>query len=117
MSLASLFEEHFEATPRVRIEIPEIESNGKALVLYAEPLTYKDRVKLRKMPTKDETEFEVELIILKAQLENGTKAFGREDKQILMSKTDWRIITRIADAITGASLGQVEKNSGTIPSE
>lgn len=117
MSIAAQFEKHFTDTPRTRVDIEEIPDGEGHLVLYATPLTVRDRMKLRKMPTKDEAEFEVELIILKAQLEDGSKAFSREDKPILMNNTDWRIITRLVDAITGASVRQVEKNSGTIPSE
>lgn len=111
MSVADLFKEHYEAAARTRIEIPEMDHDGVPLVLFASPLTVKDRVKLRKMPTKDEAEFEVDLIILKCEMEDGDKAFLREDKPTLMATTDWRIITRIADAITGANVRQVEKNS------
>ena len=115
MSIADLIKEHFEAAGRVRIEVPEIKEDGKPLVLYSQPLTVKDRLKLRQIPVKGEAEYEVELVMMKCELEDGSKAFNRDDKPVLMKAADWRVIATIADKITGQGLADLEKKLRSDP--
>lgn len=61
-----------------------------------------DRKALRAAADGDEAEFMVRLVILKCELEDGTKAFDLSDKPKLMKQVDPNIIQRIAAKIAEA---------------
>lgn len=94
---------HFQSQGVKRIEIPEWpDESGKPTVLYSAPVTMNDRKALRSAADGDEAEFLIRLIILKCELEDGSKAFDLSDKPMLMKQVDPNIINRIANKIAEA---------------
>lgn len=103
MSILDRAKAHFDSQGVKKIEVPEWpDDKGNPTVLYASPVSMNDRVALRKAADGDEAEFMVRLVILKCELEDGTKAFDLSDKPMLMKKVDPNIIQRIAAKIAEA---------------
>ena len=100
MSILDRAKAHFDEHGIKRIEVPEwLDENGKPTVLYSKPVTMNDRKAMRSAANGDETEFMVRLVILKCELDDGTKAFDLSDKPTLMKQVDPNIIQRIANKI------------------
>jgi hypothetical protein len=103
MSILDRAKSHFEAQGIKKIEIPEWpDENGKPTVLYSSPVSLNDRKALRQAAEGDESEFMLRLVILKCEMDDGSKAFDLSDKPTLMKKVDPNIIQRIAASIAEA---------------
>lgn len=103
MSILDRAKAHFESQGVKKIEVPEWpDEKGNPTILYASPVSMNDRKSLRAVADGDEAEFLVRLIILKCELEDGTKAFDLSDKPMLMKMVDPNIIHRIANKIAEA---------------
>lgn len=103
MSILDRAKAHFDSQGIKKIEVPEwADEDGNPTILYSKPVSMSDRKSLRAAADGDEAEFLVRLIILKCELEDGTKAFDLSDKPMLMSKVDPNIISRIANKIAEA---------------
>lgn len=104
MSILDRAKSHFDSYGVKKIEIPEWpDESGKPTILYSSPVSMNDRKSLRKSADGDEAEFLVRLVILKCELEDGTKAFDLSDKPMLMKNVDPNIIQRIANKIAEVS--------------
>ena len=100
MSILDRAKAHFDSQGVKKIEVPEwADDKGNPTVLYSGPVTMNDRKALRTAADGDEAEFLVRLVILKCELEDGSKAFDLSDKPMLMKKVDPNIIQRIANKI------------------
>lgn len=109
MSILDRAKSHFEEQGVNKIVVPEWpDENGNPTVLYSKPVTMRDRKTLREIAEGDEFEFMVRLVILKCELEDGTKAFDLSDKPALMQKVDPNVIqaiaTKIAESPTAAAM-------------
>lgn len=103
MSILDRAKAHFDSQGVKKIEIPEWpDEKGNPTILYATPVSMNDRRSLRAVADGDESEFLVRLVILKCELEDGSKAFDLSDKPMLMKKVDPNIIQRIATKIAEA---------------
>lgn len=103
MSILDRAKAHFDSQGVKKIEVPEWpDDKGNPTILYSGPVTMNDRKALRTAADGDEAEFLVRLVILKCELEDGTKAFDLSDKPMLMKKVDPNIIQRIANKIAEA---------------
>lgn len=103
MSILDRAKSHFESQGIKKIEVPEWpDEKGNPTILYCSPVTMSDRVALRKAADGDEAEFMVRLVILKCEMEDGSKAFDLSDKPTLMKRVDPNIIQRIAAKIAEA---------------
>lgn len=103
MSILDRAKAHFDSHGVKKIEIPEWpDDSGKPTILYSSPVSMNDRKALRKSADGDEAEFLVRLVILKCELEDGSKAFDLSDKPMLMKQVDPNIIQRIANKIAEA---------------
>ncbi len=103
MSILDRAKAHFDSYGIKKIEIPEWpDESGNPTILYTTPVSMNDRKSLRKSADGDEAEFLVRLVILKCELEDGTKAFDLSDKPMLMKNVDPTIIQRIANRIAEA---------------
>ena len=103
MSILNRAKSHFESQGIKKIEVPEwLDDDGNPTILYASPVSMNDRKALRTAADGDELEFMARLVILKCELEDGSKAFDLSDKPALMKKVDPNIIQRIANKIVEA---------------
>lgn len=96
---------------RKLIEVPEVLHKGEPLRFFVSEVTCRDASKLeRKQKELSVHEFMVELIILKAEDENGEKAFTLEHKPFLMGRRQ-DIIARIFNQIYApTTVEEHEKN-------
>lgn len=100
MSILDRAKAHFDEQGIKKIVIEEWrDDSGNPTVLYTKPVTMNDRKAMRAAANGDEAEFMVRLVILKCELEDGTKAFDLSDKPMLMKQVDPNIIQRIANKI------------------
>lgn len=100
MSILDRAKAHFELQGLRKIEVSQwSDEDGRPTVLYSKPVTMQDRKKLREIAEADEFEFMVRLVILKCELEDGSKAFDLSDKPTLMTKVDPNVIQYIAAKI------------------
>lgn len=103
MSILDRAKAHFDSQNVKKIEVPEwADDNGNPTILYSHPVSMNDRKALSTAAAGDEYEFLVRLVILKCELEDGSKAFDLSDKPMLMKKVDPNVIQRIANKIAEA---------------
>ena len=114
MSLADDIKSRLD-TGRKRHEVPELGEEGKPLVLYATEITGKD---LKYLQRKHKDFFQnqtldgmVDLIILKAELEDGSKAFTLEDKQTILGFSI-NVLSNLSGKMFGdfSNVEELEKN-------
>lgn len=107
MSLAQKIKSRFDEKPRRVIEVPEWGDDGAPLVLYVSELTGGDLKHLQRKHkdflNNQTMDAMVDLIILKAELEDGKRAFTLEDKPIIMSFSLTSIST-----LAGKMFGDIE---------
>lgn len=99
---------------RNSIEVPEWKANGKPVVLFYGPWRVVDGEKLNRMhPKWSETispKAMAEIVIMRAELEDGSKAFSPDQREWMASQPTV-IINRIAAAfMTHSSTEELEKN-------
>lgn len=100
MSAIDAVKAHFEQFQRRRIEVPEWQVEGKAMIVYSEPMTLRDRQTIVKQGGESIHEMFVRTLILKAQDELGKALFSIDDRMGLLSKGDPEVIQRVATEIT-----------------
>ena len=90
--------------------------DGEPVVIYATPLTVKERIEIQKW-AKDDLEIAVEVIIKKAQDSNGKPVFTRANKHDLLRSVDGGVLAKIAREMIGEfsedDRAELEKNSPT----
>lgn len=103
---------HFDAQERDFVEVDEWGDENGSLKIYWTPMTIGDRTKIAaKTKGRDGPESLVEVIILKAQDEEGNQMFTLNDKMALNHHTDSRVLVKIASAIMRDEIdGQTEGN-------
>lgn len=100
-----------EGAGRIEIDIPEWANTPCKGKLYSAPYTIKDDIKLGRYIRNDDSSGFVEVLIQKAELADGSKAFGLIDKPQLLRRVPAHIIKRIAMQIV-ASVPTVEDAEG-----
>ena len=91
---------HFAAQETKRIEVPEwADTEGKPLVILADPLTVAEKGKFFKMAKDDDLSLLVYALIFKAKDVEGNKMFTLADKKALMEKSDPDVVARVANEI------------------
>ena len=103
---------HFRADERRRIDVPEWGSADAPLVLWHAPVTLADK-KLLHNRYKDGglQEMYVHALIHKAQRDDGSPAFGLDDKRALLTSVSPTVVERIAQQILNvAGLEDAAKN-------
>ncbi len=109
--------QHARVTARRKLQVEEWETD-----LYFSPLTTNDMIAVAERMGEEgrdvalnEYERRVVLVILKAELEDGTKAFEFGDRIELMANGSWPIVNRIVAFIyetSAPSLEDAKKKSG-----
>ena len=94
MDAIDLVREHFSSLGSKRIEVPEWK-----LTVYAAPMTLAEKNKLYKKSRENDMELLVDILIMKAQDENGKKLFEIDHRLTLLNKADSNVVARVANAI------------------
>lgn len=104
---------HYTDLPRIAIPVPEWSAEGEEpYVLFASALTVRQRDRIAGKGNVNTTEMFVDVLLEKAELKDGSKAFTIDDRKDLAHVVDSRIVSRIALAIlAGPSDEDLEKNS------
>lgn len=105
---------HYSGLGRKEIDVPEW-----GCKLFSTPCTLAEKAKIFKGMGKDQSDLAALAIAvcMKAETEDGKKAFSMADVEDLKRGTDADVLSRIASQILDfSSIEDAEKNSGTIPS-
>jgi len=94
MDAIDLVREHFSSLGLKRIEVPEWK-----ITVYAAPMTLAEKNKLYKKSRENDMELLVDILIMKAQDENGKKLFEVDHRLTLLNKADSNVVARVANAI------------------
>jgi hypothetical protein len=89
-----LVREHFASLGTKKIEVPEWK-----LTIYSTPVTLAEKNRLYRKSKEHDIELLVDVLILKAQDENGKKLFEIDHKITLLNKADSNVIARVSNAI------------------
>ena len=104
MSVLEQAKKHFAGINIKKIDVPEW-----GCTIYAKPLTLKQKGIINAIG--DNVESLAELLIMKAQNEQGEKLFRKEDSYELLNKVDPDVLSRVASAImTGPTVEEQEGN-------
>ncbi|MFS8182123.1 hypothetical protein ACMG4P_11280 [Pseudovibrio denitrificans] len=102
---------HYKRAKNQVIEVPEWGENGEAFKVFYDPMTPKQRKRISDEYDGMDAEAFVEVLVMKAQDENGEKLFNADDKHKLLTEADGAIIGRIALLMLGpCDAKEIEKN-------
>ena len=110
MSIIDQATSHYLNQEKLVILVPEWGTNGNPLQIHVFPMTMAEINMIQKMAKKDASSIEhaANIIIVKARDLDGNRLFKLEDKDALMNKTDYRVITKITEAIESRFFSEVE---------
>ena len=94
MDAIDLVREHFASHGTRKIDVPEWK-----LVVYSSPVTLSEKNRLYRKSKDSDMELLVDILIMKATDEHGTKLFTVEHKPTLLNKADSNVVGRVANAI------------------
>jgi hypothetical protein len=94
MDAIDLVREHFASLGTRKIDVPEWK-----LVVYSSPVTLSEKNRLYRKSKDSDMELLVDILIMKATDEHGTKLFTVEHKPTLLNKADSNVVGRVANAI------------------
>ena len=115
MSLIDAATDHFRDLDRLSIEVPEWpDENGNPSLIYVQALTCDEMDKITEVAEGDGSggSMMVYTLIFKAQKEDGTKHFSIGDKDALLRRTSFAVVSRVANEImaTAPSPDDMEKD-------
>lgn len=98
------------------IKVPEWGEVDKPLQIHITPMTMAEMNSMQKIATKNPSNLEqaVNIIVVKAKDENGNRLFKVTDKDTLLEKVDYKILSRIATEIEEFLFGSVEAEMGNL---
>lgn len=94
MDAIDLVRDHFTSLGTKRIEVPEWK-----LTIYSAPVTLAEKNRLYRKSRENDMELLVDILIMKAQDENGKRLFEAEHRLTLLNKADSNVVARVANAI------------------
>lgn len=102
---------HYERLGRKRIEVPEWGEEGEPYVVFATPMTVGQRDRIQEKGNQDKAAMFVDVLMEKAQTEDGKPAFTPDDRHDLTYKVDSRIVSRMAlEILAGPTDKDLEGN-------
>ena len=112
MDLIERIKAHYDGLGRKRIEVPEWGDEHGPLVIYARPMTLREKNRIFGRAEKGASlEALADLVILKAEDEEGRKLFRPEDRLALITHAEADVIARVAAEISAVdSVEDHEKN-------
>ncbi len=116
MSIIDQATKHFESQERLVISVPEWSTKDKLLEIHVFPMTMAEINMIQRMTKKDASSIEhaANIIIVKARDSEGNRLFKLEDKDTLMNKTDYRVISRIVESIESRFFSEVETHKANL---
>jgi hypothetical protein len=114
MSIIEQAIEHYQSQERLVISVPEWSSADNPLQIYVFPMTMAEVNLIQKIARKNASNIEhaANIIIVKARDKNGNRLFKLEDRDALMQKVDYRVVSKIAESIEARFFGSVEEQKG-----
>ena len=91
--------EHFRSQALVDVEVPEWGEETAPLRIYAKPLTMAEKNILARSSLGNDLGILVDVIVMKAEDEDGEKLFSKTDKPHFMRHVDADVISRVAGEI------------------
>ena len=116
MSIIDQAVAHYSSQERLVILVPEWGSKTTPLEINVFPMTMAEINMIQKMAKKDASSIEhaANIIIVKSRDSMGNRLFKLEDKDALMNKTDYRVITRITESIESRFFSEVETHKANL---
>ena len=107
---------HYQTQERLMISVPEWGSKDHPLEIYVLPMTMAEVNMIQRISKKNASNIEhaANIIIIKARDSDGNRLFKLEDKEALMEKVDYRVISRITQEIESKFFGEVETHKGNL---
>ena len=106
---------HYQNQERLVISVPEWGTDNP-LQIYVFPMTMAEVNMIQRISKKNANNIEhaANIIIIKARDADGNRLFKLEDKDALMEKTDYRVISRITQEIESKFFSEVETHKGNL---
>lgn len=114
MSIIEQAIEHYSNQDRLVISVPEWGSKDNPLEIHVFPMTMAEVNLIQRIARKNASNIEhaANIIIVKARDKNGNRLFKLEDRDALMQKVDYRVVSRIAENIEAKFFSSVEEQKG-----
>lgn len=114
MSILTQAINHYESQERLIISVPEWGSKDNPLEIHAFPMTMAEVNLIQRIARKNASNIEhaANIIIVKARDKNGNRLFKLEDRDALMQKVDYRVVSRIAESIEVKFFSSIEEQKG-----
>ncbi len=105
---------HYETQERLIISIPEWGAANNPLQIHVFPMTMAEVNLIQRIARKNASNIEhaANIIIVKARDKNGNRLFKLEDRDALMQKVDYRVVSRIAELIEAKFFSSTEEQKG-----
>ena len=107
---------HATEQTRPVIEVPEWGDENGPLKIYVRPLSMEQVSLLELSSAKDKFKALVDLIVMKAEREDGARVFQAKEKAALMSVADSELVIRVAEEI-GKIVGIATKETDEAAAE
>lgn len=116
MSVIDQAIEHYATQEKLVISIPEWGTKTDPLQIHVFPMTMAEVNMIQRISKKNASNIEhaANIIIIKARDINGNRLFKLEDKDVLMQKVDYRVVSRIAENIESRFFGDIETHKGNL---
>jgi hypothetical protein len=99
MRLIDKVVQHYDAKGKLKIEVPEWADEEFDGCIYYTPVTLIERNKLMPELKKENLDFIVAVIVMKAEDEDGNKLFDLKDKLKLKQHADYHLLDNLANQI------------------
>lgn len=105
---------HYKAQEKLVILVPEWGSKDNPLEIHVFPMTMAEVNLIQRIARKNANNIEhaANIIIVKARDKDGNRLFKLEDREALMQKVDYRVVSRIAESIEKRFFGDIETHKG-----
>lgn len=114
MSIIEQAIEHYQTQEKLVISVPEWGSKDNPLEIHVFPMTMAEVNLIQRIARKNASNIEhaANIIIVKARDKNGNRLFKLEDRDALMQKVDYRVVSRIAESIEAKFFSSIEEQKG-----
>ncbi len=105
---------HYESQEKLVILVPEWGTKDNPLEIHVLPMTMAEVNLIQRIARKNASNIEhaANIIIVKARDKNGNRLLKLEDRDALMQKVDYRVVSRKAESIEAKFFGNIETQKG-----
>lgn len=114
MNVIDNITQHYSQQGHLVLDVPEWGSNGQPLKIHFHPMTMAEVNLMQKIAGKKAGGIEqaVNIIIVKAKDASGNRIFKLSDRETLLERADYKVISRIAEKVEEHFFGDVEAEKG-----